>query len=176
MKNKKSVLQDWVQELSLMQQSVLIAAMRGADGVNKIHPSKYIARWFRRCIVISAFDKCVLTNPYDSRGGSYTGPSVDNLTSVAIEDNMWESAMDKRVKEYLNSIDELPHHYHLHMLHAIEIVGYKHPDVKIKSWWNKTYNRMAHDMHLSVETEEQLDNRLNDNRDDWVKDETRFKK
>lgn len=37
---RRSVLQDWVTSLSFMQQSVLIAAMRGPDGVEKMHKSK----------------------------------------------------------------------------------------------------------------------------------------
>jgi len=33
----RSVLQDWVHELTFMQQSVLIAAVRGPDGIRKDH-------------------------------------------------------------------------------------------------------------------------------------------
>jgi len=84
--------------------------------------------------------------------------------------------MDTVVKEYLDSIDSLPHHFHLHFLHAIEILGYKHSDERIRVWWNKTYNRLAHDMHLVVENEMTLDARLNDDEMQWRKDESRFKK
>ncbi len=178
-----SVLQDWVMELPLMQQSVLIAAMRGPDGVEKLHKSKMLCRWLRRCIVISAFDRRALTNPYDKGGGSYTGPSItipDSWEKLVGTDcwknGCWEDLMDGVVKEYLDSIDSLPHHFHLHFLHAIEILGYKHDDVRMRAWWNKTYNCMVHDMHLAIETEEQMDYRLNDNEKQWRADESRFKK
>ena len=167
----KSVLQDWVMELPLMQQSVLIAAMRGPDGVEKMHKSKMLCRWLRRCIVISAFDKRALDNPYDQGGGSYTGPSCQKVT-----DNPWELSMDVVVKEYLDSIDNLPHHFHLHFVHAAEIIGYKRTNERIRTWWNRTYHRFAHDMHLVVENEMTLDARLNDNEEHWRKDESRFKK
>jgi len=36
--------------------------------------------------------------------------------------------IDKALKEYLYSVDEVPHHFHLHLMHAAEILGYKHPD------------------------------------------------
>lgn len=83
--------------------------------------------------------------------------------------------MDEVVKQYLNSIDNLPHHFHLHFLHAVEILGYKHSNQRIRDWWHRTYQRFAHDMHLGIETEAQLDYRLNDNEQQWRKDETRFK-
>jgi len=161
-------------ELPFMQQSVLIAAMRGADGVNKMHPSKYLGRWLRRCIVISAFDRKALDDPYYPGGGSYTGPSVTGDELGASTD--WEKPMNKKVKAYMDSMDEIPLHYHLHLLHAVEILGYKHSNERVRAWWLQTYKALAHDMHLAVETEEQLNARLNDNESDWRKDETRFKK
>lgn len=167
-----SVLQDWVMNLPFMQQSVLIAAMRGPDGIEKMHKSKMLCRWLRRCIVISAFDKRALDNPFDLGGGSYTGPSVERPND---EFQSWEPLMDMVVKDYLSSVDNLPHHFHLHFMHAVEILGYKHSDLRIRAWWNKTYNRFVHDMHAGPETEEQLDYRLNDNEQQWRKDESRFK-
>src|SRR5258708_4452122 len=115
-----SVLQDWVTALPFMQQSVLIAVMRGPDGVEEIHKSKLLCRWLRRCIVISAFDKRALDNPTDAGGGSYTGPSCPNIGQH------WEEQMKDVVKGYLDGIDNLPHHFHLHFVHAMEILGYKH--------------------------------------------------
>lgn len=164
------VLQEWVTNLPFMQQSVLIAAMRGPDGVEKMHKSKLLCRWLRRCIVISAFDKRALDTPYDAGGGSYTGPSCQLVSDC------WEDHMQDVVKGYLDSIDNLPHHFHLHFLHAMEILGYKHSNMRIRAWWKLTYERFAHDMHLRPETEEQLDYRLNDNEQQWRNDESRFKK
>ena len=177
-KQPRSVLQDWVMILPFMQQSVLIAAMRGPDGVEKNHKSKALAKWLRRCIVISAFDNRALDNPFDLGGGSYTGPSIDLKPSLFEPDYHvdWETPMDDVAKDYLKSIDSLPHHYHLHFLHAIEIIGYKHSDLRIRAWWNKTYRRFVHDMHLAPETMEQMDTRLDDNEAKWRADETRFKK
>jgi hypothetical protein len=168
------VLQNWVMDLPLMQQSVLIAAMRGPDGVEKMHKSKMLCRWLRRCIVISAFDKKALDNPHDQGGGSYTGPSIAPPDRDH-PGHPWEPMMEGRVKEYLDAIDDLPHHYHLHFLHAIEIMGYKHGNQRIRAWWLKTYHRLVHDMHLQPETEAQLDYRLNDDEKQWRNDETRFK-
>lgn len=176
---KRSVLQDWVMELPFMQQSVLIAAMRGPDGVDKNHKSKALCKWLRRSIVISAFDKRALLDPTHPAGGSYTGPSVteaDYAGAIQGAKENWEQYMDIRVKEFLSSIDNLPHHFTLHFIHAAEILGYKHSDKRVRYWWKKTYHRFCKDMHMHAETEPQLDARLNDDESAWRADESRFKK
>ena len=151
-----SVLQSWVESLTLMQQSVLITAVRGVDTLTKYHVSKYILRWYRRCILLSAFDQCVLDDPHDPRGGSFTGP----IEAVSL---------DKLGSHYLVSVDEVPHHFHLHLVHAAEILGYKHPDEETRKWWHRFYAAAVSDMHLNIETEEELDKRLGDNLEDWRK-------
>lgn len=71
----KSALQDWVMLLPIMQQSVLMSAIRGPDGIAKKHKCKPLIRWFRRCILLSAFEGIAIDNPYHPGGGSFTGPS-----------------------------------------------------------------------------------------------------
>jgi hypothetical protein len=120
----RSILQDWVSGLTFMQQSVLLTAIRGCDGLPKYHVSKFLLRWFRRCILYSAFQGKVMTDPFTKDGGNFLGvipaPEGHNL-------NDW-SPLDQMAKEYLKSVDEIPHHFHLHVVHAAEILGYKHPD------------------------------------------------
>src|SRR5690606_1349351 len=58
-----SVLQNWLMELPLMQQTVLLTAIRGPDGLAKYHPVKKVLRWFRRCILLSAMDKKIINHP-----------------------------------------------------------------------------------------------------------------
>jgi hypothetical protein len=149
-----TVLQQWVESLTLMQQSVLITSVRGPDTLPKYHVSKYLLRWYRRCILLSAFDRCALTDPHDLRGGSFTGPiEAPSLDDVA--------------SRYLRSVDEVPFHFHAHLIHAAEILGYKHPDHAIRAWWHSFYSAAARDMHLHPETEQELDKRLGDNLEDW---------
>ena len=88
MSKPRSVIQDWVFDLPLMQQTVLLTGIRGPDGMAKYSSPKFIARWFRRCILLSAVDGCVLNNPVTLGGGSFTGPSVDNPSPIS-----WEHAI-----------------------------------------------------------------------------------
>lgn len=150
----KSVLQNWVQELSFMQQSVLIAAIRAPDGLRKDHPIKVIMRWYRRCTLISAFDNKAILDPYVKGGGSFTGPLTENEFKNARQ-------------TYLKHIDEMPHHFQLHMMHAAEIIGYKHSDIEIRKWWNEFYLMIVNDAHLFPEPKNDMDKRLSDNEICW---------
>lgn len=159
---RQSVLQDWTFGISFMQQSVLLTAVRGPDGVPKYHPVKYLLRWYRRCILLSSSFGRVIDNPIDSDGGSFLGPSIGPHA------NSPAHSMDDLVSLYLKATDELPHHFQMHFMHAAEIVGYKHPDAETRQWWHKVYERLVYDLHLFPETEEQMDRRLGDRRDTWL--------
>lgn len=163
----KPVTQEWTHALPMMQQSVLLAPIRGPDGVAKYHPVKFLLRWYRRCVLYSAMDRRVFVSPFEQGGGSFTGPSVDLSTRLDMptEPNY---EMDDLVSEYLRSVDELPHHFQMHFMHAVEILGFKHPLPTTRAWWAKTYLRLVHDLHLWPETEEQLDRRLGDDREQWL--------
>lgn len=151
-----SVLQPWTDKLSWMQQSVLISSIRAPDGLYKGHPAKLIWRWLRRCVLHCSFGHVIMTTPDGPGGGSFTGPVED--VSQAIED-------------YFRHVDEVPHHAHLHFMHAAEILGYKHPESGIRNWWHSVYLEAVNDMHLLPEAEEEMDRRLSDNEEQWRKTE-----
>jgi hypothetical protein len=160
---KKSVLQEWVEELTYMQQSVLLTSLRGPDTIKKDHVSKLLIRWMRRCVLLSAFDGKVLKTPYEPGGGSFTGPSCTL--------KMWEVQMDTLINAYLKTVDNLPHHFQLCFMHAAEIIGYKHPDKEIRQWWYVLYLRLVNDLHLMPEPVERMDWRLGDKEESWRKAE-----
>ena len=172
MNNIRPVTQEWTHNLTLMMQTVLLTAIRGADGIHKNHVSKLLCRWLRRCILLSAFDRTVLKfpfNPGKQEGGSFTGASIEWDEKC---DGPWEVGMDNLIDIYLQHVDDLPHHFQLHIMHAAEILGYYHPDSRTRSWWSRTYERLAGDMHLIAESKEQLDYRLGDSEIQWMHCET----
>lgn len=146
----------------MMQQTVLLTAIRGPDGLPKYGATKMLLRWYRRCILLSAMDGRVLGNPCENNGGSFTGPSIGVLVEK------WEAAMDTHVDQYLRESDAIPHHFQLHLMHAVEILGYKHPSVRVKLWWRGVYERLVNDLHLHPESEGEMDSRLGDNRSGWL--------
>ncbi|BEP42229.1 hypothetical protein [Variovorax sp. V15] len=160
------VTQAWTHRIPMMQQSVLLAAIRGPDGQPKYGGgAKMLLRWLRRCVLLSAMDGRVIDNPIDENGGSFTGPSLNGHDEL----EPWPERMQLHVNEYLRQVDMLPHHYQLHFMHAVEILGYKHPDHEIRHFWHSLYVRLVHDLHLWPETAEQLDDRLGDTRSGWLK-------
>lgn len=162
-----SVLQEWTNYIPFMQQTVLLGIVRGPDGIPKYHPVKPVLRWYRRCLLLSALDGEVITNPYDGRGGSFTGPS---FTAEASENpaEEWELYMVKPMNEFMQTMDEMPLHFWLHMMHAIEIMGYHHSNQRIRVWWREVYIRMVSAMHLYPEAKIDLNKRLGDDRAGWI--------
>lgn len=157
-----TVIQEWISQLTLMQQTTLLTAIRGPDGRAKYEAPKMLLRWYRRCILVSALDGLVLDDPVDGRGGSFTGPSANCSISE------WPEAMETHVAEYVKNLDAIPSHFQHHFLHSIEILGYKHPIPKIRSFWLKVYLRLVAELNLMPESEERMDTRLGDDRDKWL--------
>lgn len=159
------VTQPWTHEITLMQQAVLLECLRGPDGIEKYHPVKYLLRWYRRCVLLIAFPladgRRILTNPTTQGGGSFTGPCMD----VEVED--WEAAIGIWTDRYMERIDEMPLHFHTHFMHCAQVLGFRHPDKRIRYWWLFLYARFVSDMHLNAETEQQFASRLGDNEERW---------
>lgn len=163
----RSVLQDWTNALSFMMQSVLICAVRGPDGIRKDHPVKVLIRFLRRSFMICAFDGKVRWSPYEPGGGSFTGP-LHLRNPDGGEDHPYEHGhIDKFIEIYLRHVDELPHHFQLHLMHAAEILGYKHPDDDVRRFWFTFYRAIVNDAHLKPEPEDVMDKRLGDQEAAW---------
>ena len=163
----KYVLQDWVGNLTFMQQSVLITATRGPDGLRKDHPAKMVIRWLRRCYLRSALDGgIVIADPRDPRGGNFTGPSLEQCLANAGE--FWEGPMTTLLTKYIKAADELPHHFQTHVMHAAEILGMEHPVGRIRVWWYTAYEAIVDDLHLIPEHPEKMRKRLGDLKETWL--------
>jgi hypothetical protein len=161
--------QEWTHSLSIMQQSVLLSAIRGCDGIAKRHKAKPLIKWYRRCLLVSAFDGRALTTPYEPGGGSFTGPILEMPAGIpdGVRHDMMCSALQKAADDFLDSRDELPLHYVTHAMHAFQIVGFKHPDEAIRDFWADVYDRLAKAFHLWPESEAQMDARLGDDQGKW---------
>lgn len=143
-KPKESVIHDWVTELSFQQQALLMTGMRGPDGSPKQCYAKAIVRYLRGVVLKPA--------------GKWSGENNNDF--------MWGKYADKEFSSYVsffwNNHDEYPHHFIMHLLHCIEVVGYKHPDPAIRKHYHLAYLRGCKEFHLYSESEEEMDNRLND--------------
>ncbi len=152
-----SVIQEWVHEIPIMQQSVLFSAIRGPDTLPKEHVAKFLLRWYRRCILVSAMHGkegvgMVVTRPNEPDGGSFTGPACGPWTPYP--------DIDAVLDAYINGADDGPHHFYLHLMHASQILGYHHPTILTAMFWKVAYHRMVKAMHVQPETREQMMRRL----------------
>jgi hypothetical protein len=118
-------------------------------------------------LLLSALDGEVIGNPYDQRGGSFTGPSCPDPREVT-EGLEWEDLIAPKVDQFFTTMDQMPIHYWLHMMHAVEIMGYHHSEQRIRVWWRDLYMRMVAAMHLFPESKTQLNERLGDTREGWL--------
>ena len=140
-----SILQNWVIDLGLRHQGVLLTAVRGCDTVARDEQSKMLVRYYRACIL----------NPHCG--------DVKKAVSFMV----WPDDYEARqvMLAVIKSHDHLPHHYLLHLVHAAEILGYKHPDKAKADLWTFFYRQIVKKFHMNPETQEQLDHRLNADED-----------
>ena len=132
----RSVVKEWVSDLTFCQQAVLLAALRGCDVSPKVHPTKDLVAALRYVVMHSAFES--MTMPEEG--------------STAF--------MRPDPPEKLPHLDEMPFHWVGHIMHAVEIVGYKHPDPDTRLAWRLLYVQFCKKLHLQPETEAKLDERL----------------
>lgn len=153
----RSILQDWVQDLTLMQQSVLLSAVRSPDGLHKNNPAKPLLRWYRRCILLCSFHGQVHETADEYCGGSFTGRSPEGD----------QHAMRRVANDYVQSVDQVPHHFHMHLVHAAQILGYKHPTKATREFWGRFYRACVAELNLLPEPEADMDKRLGDSEEVW---------
>ena len=139
---KESVLHDWVHSLPFQMQALLLTAMRGPDAIDKYCHAKQIIRFLRGVVIKPA--------------GNWSGEN-DN-------DFMWGdfSKFHIPTMAFWRDHDKYPHHFIMHLVHCAEVIGYKHPEGSMRVHWMTFYLYACKSFHMTPETEEELDGRLND--------------
>lgn len=136
------ILQEWVAELGLRHQGVLLTAVRGCDTAPKEDASKAFSRAVRGVLLNT---HCA--NPENSRS------FIESLTPGRI----WVRFEDLKKSGF----DSYPHHFVMHLIHACEIIGYCHPDQDMAHTFVRIYQEFCRKLHLQPEGPEALDRRLN---------------
>src|SRR5690348_5609602 len=138
----RSVLRDWVMELPLRHQGVLVAAVRGCDGATKENSAKPITRALRYAFM----------NPADEREVSMQSAFMAHRFTA------------DDLRGFLTNWDHFPMHFIQHLMHACQVVGFKHPDIETRQMFRHAYERIVHKLHLLPENEAQMDERLCEDR------------
>lgn len=137
-----SVLQDWVMRLPLREQGTILTNIRGCDLVPKL-PLTSTARQ------LTGFFRYLVMNPADPREVGIEGAFFQNRLTL-----------DWRASE----LGHYPQHWYSHVMHAYEVVGYRHPDTELRGTAFQVYRKLAESMHLPIESKEDMIRRLSEDR------------
>jgi hypothetical protein len=150
----KSVLQDWVMNITLRQQGVLILALRGPDGSRKEDVAKPIVRALRALVMNSGREGV----PMAMRVHWENDPFMSTWAIGADDGTDWQILVDR----FYGSIDQYNVHFLQHLWHAFAVVGINHPRLMIRERCWDLYLRGVHSLHMWPETPEQIQYRLRD--------------
>lgn len=144
----QSILQPWVMELPLREQGTLMTAVRGCDFEAKTWDSTGVAYSPGRRL--TAFIRFCFMVPADPREvglceGAFMMPEPPNPFKPS-------------------EFGHLPQHWYSHVMHACEIIAYRHPIQDISLTAYGLYASMVNNMHLNIETFEQMEMRLSEDR------------
>lgn len=143
-----SVLQNWVMELPLREQGTLLTAVRGCDSEPKQWSSTGVAYSPGRRI--TAYIRWCFMNPADEREVDFE------------EGSFFQSKPPSPFKP--SEFGHLPQHWYSHIMHALEIIGRRHPDENVGNTALDLYLSMVHSLHLNPETHSQMITRLSEDR------------
>lgn len=134
MKNT-SVLQDWLVRLPIRMQSTLILGLRGPD-THAAPGIKTITRWLR--------------------GLAFKPGNPDNVKEFmhSVPNEIVEKGTTARELEFCTQ------HFYSHLMHAIEVIAYKHPNVEVAKIALDRYRAMCAAFHLPNESSEEFEDRL----------------
>lgn len=146
----QSILQDWVTDIGLRHQGVLMSAVRGCDDEPRNSCTKLLIRCLRDTMLVC-----------------HCGDSAKAATFIEKVDN---DELQRRMDNVRKNLDHLPHHFVMHLLHAVQIVGYKHPDRDVRHMWREYYFRLVRCFHLQPESVADLDARLGADEDAFARE------
>jgi hypothetical protein len=138
----KSVLQDWVMELSLREQGTLLTGIRGCD----LTPKYPLDSVERRLVGALRF---AVMHPADPREVDIPGAFFYSKIPGDLRASM---------------LGHYPQHWVSHIMHCAEVIAYRHPTSKMQRDWYAVYLTLVEGMHLQAETKEQMIRRLTEDR------------
>lgn len=137
-----SIIRQWVSDLSNRHQVALLTAMRGCDYIQRDNTARPIVRALRFAVMDMGDD-----------------------LPLAIRNNfLFPTLQWPDIESFLKDWDRYPVHFLHHLMHACEVTGYKHPDQGFARDFRSVYQGLTLNLHVTLETEPEMDARLNDQR------------
>jgi len=137
-----SVLRPWLCDLSNRHQVALLTALRGCDYIQRDNSARPIVRALRYAVM-----------------------DMGDETQLAIDNNfLFPTLAWADIAAFLRDWDRYPVHFLHHLMHACEVVAYKHPDRDVANAFGSAYHGLVANLHVTAETEAEMDARLSDQR------------
>ncbi len=140
---RRSVLQDWVMELPLREQGTLLTCVRGCDLVPKLPLDSLPRR------LVGSLRHAFMV-PCDPREVDAT-PGCFFISEVPLD---WKAS----------ALGHYPQHWVSHVMHASEVIGWRHPDPVVAGAFLWVYRKIVSSLHLVPETFEDFKDRLSEDR------------
>ena len=130
-------------ELQLREQGTLLTCVRGCD----LTPKWPLDSAERRLVSALRHAFMVPADPreVDSEKGAFF------LSEVPID---WKPSQ----------FGHYPQHWVSHVMHASEVIGWRHPDTQVGAAFLAVYHKIVHSLHLNPETFLQFETRLSEDR------------
>lgn len=140
-----SMLREWVQELPLREQGVLLSGMRGCD----LTPKKPLDSPERQLVSYLRYVVCVPNDEAEvgAAPGAYMQPNPP-------PDEEWTPS----------ELGHYPLHWYAHVMHSYQVVGFRHPSRETRLIAERIYRRFVHSLHLEPEPMVVMVERLSEER------------
>lgn len=141
--NEISVLQDWVMVLPLREQGTLLTCVRGCDLTPKLpldSPERWLVGALRNYFMVPADEREVDIEP----GCFFRTELPPNFKA--------------------SGLGHYPLHWVSHVIHASEVIAYRHPTDSVREMWLKVYHAFCKNLHMNPETFEQFKARMCEDR------------
>lgn len=139
----RSILQDWVMELPIREQGTLLSAVRGCDLTPKFPldaPERRLVAYVRWCFLIPADEREV-----DYQSGSF----MSRVPPPTFRPSC---------------VGHYPLHWVTHIMHALEVIGYRHPDESTRETCYQFYAAFCDSLHVRIEPIWAMTDRLSEDR------------
>lgn len=134
-------------ELPLREQGTLLTAVRGCDLADKYAPDGSVLDTPERRL--TAWIRWAFMNPADPR-------------EVDIPGAFFQSHPPSPFKA--SALGHYPLHWVSHVMHALEVIGYRHPDIHVQPVALSLYFDFVDMLHLKEESRETMIRRLSEDR------------
>ncbi len=136
-------MQEWTHELPLREQGAIAVGLRGCDLAPKL-PLDSTERQ------LTGFLRYLTMVPADPRELGTLGGFFQPFPPKP----GWKQT----------ELEHYPLHWVSHLMHAYEVVGYRHPDLTLGDSAFVIYVRLVEALHLNIESKEQMIERLSEDR------------